>query len=68
MAQRGELGEREGMGREVLLQVERGRTEWGEYGKSTPPQKQLERKWKLETAAGTKLKRETGERRGVKFH
>ena len=35
----------------------------GEYGKSTPPQKQLERKWKLEKATGTKLKREKGERR-----
>ena len=32
-------------------------------GKAPPPQKQLERKWKLETAAGTKLKRDKGERR-----
>ena len=33
----------------------------GEYEKSTPPQKQLERKWKMETATGTELKREKGE-------
>ena len=49
MVQRGELGEQEGTGREVLLQAERGQRlgEVREYGKSTPPQKQLERKWKI---------------------
>ena len=34
--------------------------------KITPPQNQLERKWKLETAAVTELKREEGERRKEK--
>ena len=46
---RDELGEREAAeGRELLLLVERGQR-WGreEYRKSTPPQKQLERKWKI---------------------
>ena len=40
----------------------------GAYGKSSPPQKQLERKWKIRNSAGTELKREKGERRGFKFH
>ena len=33
----------------------------GEYGKSTPPQSSWSESGKLETAAGTKLKREKGE-------
>ena len=42
---------------------------WGRrIRKSTPPQKQLEESGKLDTAAGTKLKREKGERRGFKIH
>ena len=48
MAWRGELGERKAMeGREVLLCVERGWRQWRKYRKSTPPQKQLERNWKI---------------------
>ena len=39
-----------------------------EYGKSTPPQKQVEESGKLDTAAGTKLKREKGERRGFNLN
>ena len=55
--QRGELGERE------------KRTEMGGNVGEAPPHK---RGWresgKVETAAGTELKREKGERRGFKFH
>ena len=40
------LGRKAAMGRELLLWVERGQRLRGEYRKSTPPQKQLERKWK----------------------
>ena len=50
MVQRDELGERGAVeGREWFLHMERGRRlgRGGEYGKSTPPQKQLERKWKI---------------------
>lgn len=32
-----------------------------------PSQKQVERTWKMEMAAGTKLKRVKGERRGSEF-
>ena len=49
-AQRGEFGEQEAAeGREPLLWAERGQRlgRGAEYGKSTPPQKQLERKWKI---------------------
>ena len=42
---RGELGERKAMeGTELLLWVERGWRQGAEYRKSTPPQKELERK------------------------
>ena len=55
-------------GREVLSCSERMEMGGREYRKSTPPQKKLTESGKLETAAGTKLKRERGERRGFKFH
>ena len=57
-------------GKEVILRAERRRRlgVGGEYGKSTPPQKQLEESGKLDTAAGTKLKREKGERRGFNLN
>ena len=68
--QRSELGKREAAEtRELLLQVERGQRQGrGEYRKSTPPQSSWRESRKLETSAGTKLKRERGERRGFKFH
>ena len=67
--QRGELGEQEGGGREVLLQAER-RQRWGgeNTGKAALPKSSWRESGKLETAAGTKLKREKIERRGFKFH
>ena len=67
---RSELGELEGAGREVLLQAERGRRlAWGEnVGKVPLPKSSWRESGKLETAAGTKLKRKKGERRGFKFH
>ena len=39
----------------------------GEFGKSTPS-KAAGETGKVETAAGTELKREKGARRGFKFH
>ena len=50
------------------MQAERGHRlgRGGAYGKSTPAQKK--ESGKLEAAVGTKLKREKGERRGLKFH
>ena len=39
----------------------------GEYGERTP-QKQKRESGKLETAAGTEIRREKGERRRFKFH
>ena len=68
---RAELGEQEApKGRERLLRAERG---WrlgrgGEYGKAPLPKNSWRESRKLETAAGTKLKREKGQRRGFKFH
>ena len=52
-------------GREPFLRAER---KWrlgkgGEYGKSTLPKSSWRESRKLETATGTKLKREKGERR-----
>ena len=40
----------------------------GEYRKSTLPKSSWRERGKLEMAAGTKLKREKGGRRGFKFH
>ena len=57
-------------GRELLC----GGTEngdWGEgvnVGKAPLPKSSWRESGKLETATGTKLKREKGERRGFKFH
>ena len=55
--------EKPAVGREPPLQAERG---WrlgrgGEYGKSNPPQKQLERKWKTGNSRRDQTKK--GERR-----
>ena len=50
MPMRGELGERQVGSRQRAAFAVRERMEtwgWGEYRKSTPPQKQLERKWKI---------------------
>ena len=61
---RAELGEREALkGRKPVLWAERG---WrlgrgGEYGKAPLPKNSWRESRKLETAAGTKLKREKGE-------
>ena len=68
---RAELGEQEALkDREPLLRVERAwRLGRGEHtGKSPLPKSSWRESGKLETAAGTKLKREKGERRGFKFH
>ena len=68
---RAELGEQEALkDREPLLRVERAwRLGRGvENGKITPPQKQMERKWKIRNSHRAKLKTEKGERRGFKFH
>ena len=69
-AQRGKLREREAAeGRELILCAERGRRwGWGGYRKSTPPKSSWSESGKVETAAGTELKREKGERRGFNFH
>ena len=67
---RGELGEREAAeGREPLLRAEGG-WKWGgeNTGKGPLPISTWRESGKLETAAGTKLKREKGERRVFKFH
>ena len=70
---RDELGEREAAaGREPLLQVERGQR-WGggreeNVGKAPLPKNSWRESGKLETATGTKLKRDKGERRGFKFY
>ena len=63
--QRGELGEQKGAGREVFLRAERGqRLGAGENtGKAPLPKSNWRESGKLETATGTKLKREKGERR-----
>ena len=70
MAWRGELGELEATeGRELLLWAEDRDGGGGvEYGKSSLPKSSWRERGKLETATGTKLKREKGERRGFKFH
>ena len=67
--QRGELGEREAAeGRELLLQAERGRRWRGNMGKAPLPKSSWRQSGKVETATGTELKREKGERRGFTFH
>ena len=70
---RGEVnwGEREATGRELFWLVERGlRLGVGEgYRKKHPsPKAAGEKVEKVETASGTELKREKGERRGLKLH
>ena len=62
--QRGELGELEASGREVILWMERAQRRGGgrEYRKSIPPQKQLERNWKTGNSHREKLEREKGQR------
>ena len=47
---------------------EDGDVRGGEYRKSTPPKSNWIESGKLETATGTELTREKGERRGFKFH
>ena len=69
--QRAEHGEREpAKGREPLLWAERGwRLRGGRIRENHPsPKAAGEKGEKLETATGSKLKREKGERRGFKFH
>ena len=61
------MGREKPEGRELLLRVERGWKPGVEYRKSTPPQKQLERKWKIGNGAGTELTKK-GERSGFKLH
>ena len=66
---RGELGEREATEvREVLLWAKRGQRGGKNTGKAPLPKSSWRVSGKLETAAGTELKREKGERRGFKFH
>ena len=62
--------EKQAAGRELLLQVERMETGGGgeNTGKARLPKSSWRESGKLETAAGTKLKQEKGERRGFKFH
>ena len=68
---RGELGEREagdGQGA-TFAGGERTETGAGENtGKAPLPKSSWRESGKLETAAGTNLKREKGKRRGFKFH
>ena len=67
--QRGELVEREAAeGRQQLLHADRGWRWGGEYGKSNPTERSWRESGKVETAMGTELKMEKGERRGFKFH
>ena len=68
--QRGELGEREATEvRELLLHAERGQKQGRENtGKAPPTKSSWRESGKVETAAGTELTREKGERRGFKFH
>ena len=57
-------------GRELFLHLKRGQGRGGRVknmGKATP-QSSWRENGKVETAAGTELKREKGERRGFKFH
>ena len=55
--------------REVLLCAERTETGLGEsMGKAPLPKSNWRESGKLETATGTELKREKGEKRGFKFH
>ena len=67
---RGELGDREASGGQGATFAGRERTEMGggDMGKASLPKSSWRQSGKLETAAGTKLKREEGERRGFKFH
>ena len=67
MARRGGLGEREpGGGQGAAFANGDGAGE--NTGKATLPKRSWRESGKLETTAGTKLKRERGERRGFKFH
>ena len=71
MAGRGEFGGARRRRREMLLRAERGqRLGVGveNTGKEPLPKSSWRENGKLEIAAGTKLKREKGERRGLKFH
>ena len=71
VARRGELGEREAGGRQGAAFAGREKeTRWGmeNTGKAPLPKSSWRESGKLETAAETKLKREKGERRGLKFH
>ena len=71
MARRGELGEREAGGRQGVAVAGGERIETGageNMGKAPLPKSRCRESGKLETAAGTELKREKGERRRFKFH
>ena len=69
MTQRGEFGEKEALeGREVFLKAERGCRQRENMGKAPLPKSSWRETGKLETATGTKLKREKGERRGFTFN
>ena len=76
MARRAERGGREaGSGQEVAFaggertEIGGGGRPGGEnMGKALLSKSSWRESGKLETAAGTKLKREKGERRGFKFH
>ena len=64
----GELGERKAAGREVPLWHREDGGGGENMGKAPLPKSSWKESGKLETAAGTKLKREKGERTGCKFH
>ena len=70
--QRGELQEREDGDGQGAAFAGREWTETGGRGriqkKAPLPKSSWRESGKLETATGTKLKREKGERRGFKFH
>ena len=74
MARRGERGEREaGSGQEAAFagreRTETGRGRGAENTEKAPlPKSSWRESGKLETATGSKLKREKGERRRFKFH
>ena len=71
MAWRGELEERKAREiRELFSCVEKRREggTGGEIREKHPPKSSWRESGKEETAAGTELKREKGERRGFKFH
>ena len=63
------MGEREAVeGRELICLWREDRGEERVWEKNPHPESSWRESGKVETATGTELKREKGERRGFKFH